>query len=166
MKIATAAGILCLVSLVLLNSCSGSRSGGEAATAEKMTGEAEILQSWPGDFPVAELDRLPAAQSVGNMGCLNDEVTFKAVWEVFQPGLAAPEVDFEANLVFFVRNTQYFNRINVGLVNVTDGLAEIVAMETMSAAPIHDIVAMVLVEVPRRGIVGLKAGDDVVPVGR
>jgi len=37
-------------------------------------------------------------------------------------------------------------------VNVTDGAAELPAMETMSALPIEDKVAISLLEIPRKGI--------------
>ena len=40
-----------------------------------------------------------------------------------------------------------------------DGVAEVVAMETMSAIPLEDKVAMSLVVVPRRGIESIKKGD-------
>ena len=45
---------------------------------------------------------------------------------------------------------------------VDDGIAEIVAIETMSAMPIEDKVAMSLVVVARKGIKGIKAGDDII----
>ena len=50
----------------------------------------------------------------------------------------APEIDFTVNLVLFARNTQFYNRINIGKVNVSNGVAEVLAMETMSAMPIED----------------------------
>ena len=41
---------------------------------------------------------------------------------------------------------------------------EIIAMETMSAMPIEDKVAMSMVVVLRKGITGIRAGEEVIPV--
>jgi hypothetical protein len=44
-------------------------------------------------------------------------------------------------------------------VNVTDGVAEVLAMETISAMPIEDKVAISLVEIPRKGVNAIQIGD-------
>ena len=79
-------------------------------------------------------------------------------------GEDAPEIDFTVNLVLFARNTQFYNRINIGKVNVSNGVAEVLAMETMSAMPIEDKVAMSLVVVVREGITAIQAGDKNIPI--
>lgn len=107
---------------------------------------------------------LPKAQHNSPVGYINDKETFGRIWQAFKPGEAIPEVDFKANLVLFVRNTQFYNRINIGKVKVEKGVAEVLAMETLSALPIEDKVAMSVVVVPRKGITGLKKGDTVIPL--
>jgi hypothetical protein len=141
--------------------------------------EIKILQIWSGDYPVSQLDFLPEAQNdspVGipdflpkalhnsPVGIIDNEFTFGHVWLVFKPGEDVPVIDFKVNLVLYVRNTQFYNRINIGKVKLENGVAEIVSMETLSARPIEDKVAMSLVVVPRKGITGLKSGDTVIPV--
>jgi hypothetical protein len=49
-------------------------------------------------------------------------------------------------------------------VNVTNGVAEVLAMETMSAAPIQDKVAMSLVVVPRKDIKSIRTADGLVSI--
>lgn len=78
------------------------------------------------------------------------------------PGETEPEMDFKNTLVLFVRNTQFYNRISIGRVVLRNGIAEIVAMETLSAMPIEDKVAMSLAVVSRKGIKGIKAGDKII----
>jgi acid phosphatase (class A) len=129
-----------------------------------LNGEANILQSWQGDFPVAQLKLLPEKQREQAVGFMGDAKNFKGVWKAFKPGEAVPEIDFKANQVLFARNTQFFNRISIGKVRVKDGVAEVLAMETMSAMPIEDKVAMSLVVVPRKGIVALQAGNEKIPI--
>ena len=90
--------------------------------------------------------------------------TFETVWKAFKPGENVPEIDFKANLVLFARNTQFFNRISIGKVNVTNGMAEVLAMETMSAMPIEDKVAMSLVVIVRQGITAIQSGDEIIPI--
>jgi len=123
----------------------------------------EMVASWSGDYPVNALDRLPEEQRDTPLGWL-DETHFTAVWASFQPGVAAPRIDFTRDLVVFVRNTEFYNRTRIGQVTLTGGVAEVLAMETMSATPIEDRVAMALAVVPRAGIRTLLLGDTRIPV--
>ena len=45
-----------------------------------------------------------------------------------------------------------------------DGVAEMLAMITMSAMPIEDKVAMSLVVVARQGVTAIHAGDKIIPI--
>ncbi|MEA3441145.1 MAG: hypothetical protein U9R58_12780 [Chloroflexota bacterium] len=126
---------------------------------QSLDGEAEILQSWQGDYPVAQLILLPEKQYKQAVGFIGNAKTFAGVWKAFKPGEAVPEIDFTTKLVLFARNTQFYNRISIGKVNVIKGVAELLAMETMSAMPIQDKVAMSLVVVVSEGITAIQAGD-------
>jgi hypothetical protein len=122
-----------------------------AGHLQPLDGEAKILESWQGDYPVALLKLLPERQREQTVGFIDDAKTFENVWKAFKPGEAVLKIDFKANLVLFARNIQFYNRISVGKVNVTNGVAEVLAMETMSSMPIEEKVAMSLVVVPRQG---------------
>jgi hypothetical protein len=130
------------------------------------SGEVAILQSWQGDYPVAQLKLLPEKQREQGVGFIDDGETFKTVWNVFKPGEDVPKIDFKAHLVLFARNTQFYNRISIGKVKVTNGVAEMLAMETMSAMPIEAKVAMSLVVVPRQGITAIQNGDKIIPINQ
>jgi len=69
-----------------------------------------------------------------------------------------------ANLVLFARNTQLYNRTRIGKVNVKNGVTEVLAMETMSAMPIEDKVAMSLAVVLRKGIESIRTAEGVVAI--
>jgi hypothetical protein len=146
--------------------CSTSKkvTAGTGKQTSAAGGEVKILQSWQGDYPVDQLKRLPEKQREKAVGFIDDSKTFAGVWKAFKKGEAVPEIDFKANLVLFVRNTQFYNRISIGKINVTNGVAELLAMETMSAMPIEDKVAMSMVLVERKGIKGLKSGDSIIQV--
>jgi acid phosphatase (class A) len=131
---------------------------------QPLIGEANILQSWQGDFSVAQLQLLPEKQREQAVGFITDAKTFETVWKAFKPGEDVPDIDFKTNLALFVRNTQFYNRITIGKVKVKDGVAEVLAMETMSAMPIEDKVAMSLVVVPRKGITAIQYGDKIIPI--
>lgn len=137
-----------------------------AIRLQSLIGEAEILQSWQGDYPVARLNLLPEEQREQAVGFMNDAKTFEQVWKAFKTGEDVPDIDFKSNLVLFSRNTRFYNRISIGKVKVTNGVAEVLAMETMSAMPIKDQVAMSLVLVPRQGIIAIQSGDDITPVNK
>jgi hypothetical protein len=135
-----------------------------ASHLQALDGEAEILQSWEGDYPVAQLQLLPEKQRQQAVGFIGDAKTFEAVWKTFKPGETVPEIDLKTNVVLFTRNTQFYNRIRIGKVKVTKGVAEVLAMETMSAMPIEDKVAMSLVKVSRQGITAIQSGDEIIPI--
>ena len=109
---------------------------------------------------------MPEKQRQQAVGFIDATEIFENVWKAFKPGEDVPEIDFTANLVFFARNTQFYNRISIGKVNVKNGVAEVLAMETMSAMPIEDKVAISLVVVARQGIKAIQAGDRIVPVNK
>jgi hypothetical protein len=154
--------LLTVSTLVMLFGCSHSdtRALEIADHAQAAGSEAEILQSWQGDYPVAQLTLLPDDQRDQVVGFIDDAKTFEGVWKAFKPGEAVPKIDFKANLVLFARNTQFYNRISIGKVNVTNGVAEVLAMETMSAMPIEDKVALSVVVVARQGISAIQSGDE------
>jgi len=157
---------LIVLSLVVLMGCdrSDTETTRNAGDTQPMTGEAEILKSWQGDYPVAQLNELPEGQRERRFGYIVDTQTFENVWKVFKPDEAVPEIDFKSNVVLFARNTQFFNRIKIGKVKVTNGEAEVLAMETMSAMPIEDKVAMSLAVVPRKGILSIRSSDGMLPI--
>ena len=155
-----------LLSLAFLFGCSHSNTGGakQAGDSEPLTGDAAILQTWQGDYPVDRLNLFPQDERNLPVGYIDNAVTFEAIWKEFQPGQSLPDIDFKNQLVIFARNTQFYNRINIGKVKVTDGVVEVLAMETMSALPIEEKVAMSLVVVERKGITGIQSGDKIISV--
>ena len=162
--------VLGLVCIAIIAGCTGFESQGKAeadALAQHMqslNGEAKILQSWQGDYPTAQLNLLPNNQRENAVGFIGNIETFKAVWNALKPEEAVPDIDFNTNVVLFVKNTQFYNRIRIGKVNVTNGVADVLAMETMSAMPIEDKVAMSLVVIARQGITGIKSGDKIIQI--
>ena len=160
--------LLTVFTIVMLFGCSHSDTSTMkiANHSQPLDGEAEILQSWQGDYPVVKFKLLPEKQREQGVGFINNAKTFAAVWKAFKPGEDIPEIDFKANLVLFARNTQFYNHISIGKVNVKNGVAEVLAMETMSAMPIEEKVAISLVVVAREGIIAIQAGDKNVLINK
>ena len=123
-----------------------------------------IIDRWGGDFPVAELDLLPEGQRQSRAGYIDDQEIFATLWRAFKPGEKVPAVDFDRNLVVFSRNLDFYNRAQIFKVTLSGGDLEILAMETMSAMPIEDNVAMALAVVPRAGVGFVVSGDVRIPV--
>jgi len=160
--------LLTVLTLVILFGCTRSviETTEKASHVQAVKNEAIILQSWQGDYPVARLDLLPEKQREQAVGFISDGKTFEDVWKAFKSGENVPEIDFKTNLILFTRNTQFYNRISIGKVNVTNGVAEVLAMETMSAMPIEDKVAISLVVVPQKGIQAIQAGDKNIQINK
>jgi hypothetical protein len=162
--------VLGLVCIAIIAGCTGFESQGKAEAdslaqhMQALNGEAKILQSWQGDYPTAKINLLPDNQRENTVGFIGNIETFKAVWNAFKPEELLPVIDFNSNFVIFAKNTEFYNRIRIGKVNVTNGVADVLAMETMSAMPIEDKVAMSLVVIPRQGITGIKSGDKIIQI--
>lgn len=123
-----------------------------------------LILQWSGDYPIQHLDRLPEGRRATSVGYINDAKIFAAVWQVFKPDEKLPEVDFSTNFILFVRNVNFYNKIKALKCELSDGMAEVLAMETMSAMPIEDKLGMALAMVPRAGVKWIRAGETNIPV--
>ncbi|MCK4838133.1 MAG: hypothetical protein KAS94_04980, partial [Desulfobulbaceae bacterium] len=75
--------LLTALTLVMLFGCSHSdtRALERADHAQAAGSEAKILQSWQGDYPVAQLKLLPEKQREQGVGFISDAKTFAGVWK-------------------------------------------------------------------------------------
>jgi hypothetical protein len=160
--------IIVFASLILLSSDAFAGGGPKMKLKEFQAGtpmNRPILQRWAGDYPVAQLDRLPAGQRQSRVGYIGEAETFASVWQVLKPGTALPQVDFNKNLVIFVRNVQSYHHTLVEKVTLKDGVAEIVAAEPLTPAqPIEDRVAIGLAVISREGLKFIHADNEQIPV--
>jgi histidyl-tRNA synthetase len=148
-------GTVCLL-LFIVTGC------GTLSAEDSHVNDLTIIDQWSGDFPVADLALLPQRQS--RAGYIGGQKAFATVWQAFRPGETTPTVDFERHLVVFARNVDFYNRTQIFKVTLSDGAAEILAMETMSAMPIEDKVAMAMAVIPRAGVRFIRAGEEQIPV--
>jgi hypothetical protein len=126
--------------------------------------EVSVKSAWNGDYPVAQLVLLPEKSGQQGMGYIGDPQTFAVVWAAFKPGESEPAIDFGENLILFVRNIQYYNRLLIGKIFLEQGVAEIMAMETLSARPIEEKVAIAMAVIFREGVTGVQTRNGVLQV--
>lgn len=134
------------------------------AADESEPEELPILQQWRGDYPVTELHRLPEGQRTRSIGYLDNERQFSHVWQAFKPGEQMPEIDFTDHIVLFSRNVTYYNRMGIIKVIVSDGVAQVLTLETRSTLPIEDVVGMALAVIPRAGVTSIEVGNERIPI--
>lgn len=132
--------------------------------AEGETRKIEVVQKWQGDYPVEQLGLLPEKSRELGVGYIGDAETFSVVWKAFKPKEEIPAVDFAKNIVVYSRNIKFYNSTSIAQVMLKDGGIEILAMETMSAMPIEDNVAMSLAVISKDGISFIKFGDKKISV--
>jgi hypothetical protein len=135
-----------------------------ANTTDMVPANLPLLEKWSGDYPVSELGRLPEGQQDVRAGYIGDIATFIPVWRAFMPDEILPVVDFSKNIVVFTRNIQFYNRTSILKVTLQEMNAEIFAMETMSAMPIEEKVAMAMAVIPRTGIIAIQSGTEKIQV--
>jgi len=119
----------------------------------------EILQQWQGDLPVSSLVLLPPESHQAGAGYINNTALLKTIWPHFQPDIDIPNIDFKQNIIVYHYNTQFFNRNRIFRVEVSSGVVEVLAMETLSAMPIEDNVAFAMAVIARGGINSIKTRD-------
>lgn len=163
--------VLCIavtLLLIFLLSCARSinKKPDQSQSMPPINGEVKIQQSWQGDYPVDRLATLSESADQPGIGYIADSKLFGMVWVAFKPGESEPGIDFEENLIIFVRNIQYYNRIQIGKIKLENGVAEVLAMETLSARPIEDMVAISMAVVSRKGITGIQTRDGVIQVAK
>jgi hypothetical protein len=146
--------LLCGVVPFLVGGCAATN------TIDMAPANIPLLEKWSGHYPVSELGRLPERQQDVGVGYIADTATFIPVWRAFMPDEILPAVDFSNNIVVFTRNIQFYNRTSIIKVTLQDGAAEIIAMETMSAMPIEEKVAMAMAVIPRDGITAIRTGTE------
>jgi hypothetical protein len=139
-------------------------NGGNGDNGPSVVTTVPIINHWNGEYPVGRLDRLPEGQRNTPTGFIDDPEIFRAIWQAFKPKDVPPELDFDHNMVIFVRNVTFFNRTRILKVFLTDGIADIMAVETRSALPIEDQVAMALAEIPKKGVRAVRTGKHLIPV--
>ena len=125
----------------------------------KNTQDVSFDLHWSGDFPVSKLSCLPEEYRQSSVGFIGNAGQFESAWRAFKVSEPVPVVNFRKNLVVFVRNIQFYNRISIRKATLTNGVLNILAMETMSAMPIEDKVAMAMAVVPRAGIKLIRNGN-------
>ena len=59
---------------------------------------------------------------------------------------------------------EFYNRLSIFKITLKGGVIEIFAMETRSALPIKDKVAMAMAVIPRAGVAYIQAGKQRIPV--
>lgn len=139
---------------------------GCTATSPYSSGPKDIpiLQKWSGDYPIVHLKKFPEGQQKTRIGYIGDAAIFASIWNVFKPGEKIPKVDFSTNFIAFSRNVDFYNRISIFKITLQDGVIEIFAMETRSALPIEDKVAMAMAVVPRAGAASIQVGNQHITV--
>ena len=124
------------------------------------TAPIPISQTWAGDLPVAALNQLPAALRDTGVGFIRDPQVLTSLVQAIRPNPEGIRFDPTREMVVFVRNTAFYNRIRIGSFRLDHGVMEIIALETRAARPITDTVAIALAVVSTEGVRELKTGVD------
>jgi hypothetical protein len=124
----------------------------------------KILKEWHGTYKVSELNLLPKRQRKAKIGYISDAQSFNKVWGAFTPMdkdvKKAPKVNFENEVVVFIRNTEFVNSFSNVKAHVEGGKVTIMANSTRTAKEIEDYVHMVMIVLPRKNLSELSIGRD------
>ena len=115
-------------------------------------GPVAILGTLSGDLPTAALKKLPEGIQQQSVGYFSSQKQLDAVLPAILAGdRTLPAVDFSSQIVLFTKNTQFYNRLRIGQVLREGETLTVLAMETMSAMPITDKVAISFAIIERDG---------------
>ena len=143
-----------LAFMLLISACT-------TASLEVKDGPVPILETLSGDLPVSVLTLFPQGMQNQPVGYFSNQQQLDTVLQSIQAdGKTLPVVDFSSQIVLFVKNTVFYNRLRIGQVSREDVTLTILAMETMSAMPIEDKVAISLAVIERDGAQFIVAGGQ------
>lgn len=155
--------ILILLPLMLLLSACSMLSVDSTTVKD---GSVQILGTLNGDLPVSSLRMFPTELQEQPVGYLSNQKQLDAVLQSIQAGgKSLPVVDFSSQIILFTKNTVYYNRLSIGQIVRKGETLTILAMETRSAMPITDKVAISLVIIERDGAEFIDAGKTKVTIG-
>jgi len=123
-----------------------------------------ILNRWNGDYPIAQLDRFQEGHAQLHGGYIGNEVAFASFWKDFKPGTAVPRVNFDENLVVFVRGDGSYSQMLIAKVILKQNIAEVVASGNRSRSTPEDSFAMALAVIPRAGVKFIRVGNEQIAV--
>ena len=123
-----------------------------------------MKRSWNGLYPVAALELLPEELHKNRMGFIRDKDNWAAVWKAFRPEQRLPRIDFKNEVIVFVKNVRFLNRIAVRSASVEAGTLTIHVRETRTARPISEHVYCAIVVVDRQGIKQLTVNGVTIPI--
>ncbi len=123
-----------------------------------------IFNRWNGDYPRAQLDHFKEGHTQLHGGYLGDEVAFSSFWKNFKPGTAVPQVNFNENLVVFVRGDESYRQMFIAKVALKQNIAEVVAAGNRSGPAPEDSFAMALAVIPRAGVKFVRVGNEQITV--
>lgn len=129
-----------------------------SASAENTTWV--VREKWSGVFPVGRLHVLPKEQRLRRVGYLDNQKLWTSVWQAWKPQQKRPQVDFDKQMIVFIKNVRFLNRLSRPTVSLQDGTLLVRAAETRSARPIRNQVFCLMFPVPRRGIGGITDGKE------
>lgn len=133
---------------------------------ENKDGPVPILGTLSGDLPVSALNNLPEGQSDQAVGYLDSQQQLDNLLQSIQAGgKSLPVVDFSSQIVLFTKNTVFYNRLSIAQVLRKGDALTILAMETMSAMPITDKVAISLAVIKRDDVQFIEAGGQRLVIG-
>ena len=128
-------------------------------------GPVQILGTLNGDLPVSSLKMLPVELQEQPVGYLSSQKQLDVFLQSIQAdGTLLPVVDFSSQIILFAKNTVYYNRLSIGQVFREGETLTILAMETRSAMPVTDKVAISLVIIERNGAMFIDAGNTKVTI--
>lgn len=159
-----------LCAFLFLSAISFSSEAGVKKEKLNSTSSAEnrdalpILNRWNGDYPIAQLDRLKDGHAQLHGGYIGDEEAFASFWKNFKPGTAVPRVNFNENLVVFVRGDASYSQMLIAKVTLKQNIAEVVASGNRSRSTPEDSFAMALAVIPRAGVKFVRVGNELIAV--
>jgi hypothetical protein len=138
---------ICIASLLLqpIVTSGGTALGGDA----KMI---DVNKAWVGMLPIESVLLLPKVTRDHRIGIIDKEEIWSKIWKAHQPDEKQPKVDFDSQVVVFIKNVRHLNRITLVSAELDDGLLTIRSKQTRSARPIRGRVHCVLIIVQRVGI--------------
>lgn len=115
---------------------------------------------WPVTLAIDALDHLSLSQRDLPIGYVDRNDAWCAIWELAENKQSPPKIDFDHEIVLFIKNTVYLNRLKLTGVHLDDGTLNLEMRNSRSARPIRDKFHAVFFVMPRSGIDSVRLGNQ------
>ncbi len=119
-----------------------------------------------GDVNTAAFEDFSSEVLINGIGVIQSHRDFDILWEGFssERAMPKPDINFETHFVLFVYDTQHYNFCNLVGIQANQGILNPVIAASKTSLLLQDKAYVSLATLPKRGVVGVISGKEIIAI--